>query len=68
MLKRNQGTMVWRLGDLIASARETTMRPTNGSGYVPCRPLGHTGWKYRLKAAWKVFTGKADAVIWPHGQ
>ena len=67
-LKKNQGTTMWRLGDLIAFARENMVKPTHDSKYVPCRPLGWTSLKYRLRAAWMVFTGKADAVTWPRGQ
>jgi len=67
-MAKRRGTMLWRLGDLIASARELTMSPAHGSPYVPCRPLGHASLKYRLRAAWMVFTGRADVVIWPHGQ
>lgn len=38
--------------------------------WVPARPENY---KYRtlrekLKDAWWVFTGKADAVVWPEGQ
>lgn len=36
--------------------------------WVPARPLvltGMAGWFSRLRDAWMVFTGKADAFIWP---
>lgn len=38
--------------------------------WVPARPVN---WKYRtlkqrIKEAWYVFTGKADAFIWPEDQ
>ena len=33
--------------------------------WVPARPLGG-GWRFqRIKAAWLVFTGQADALTWP---
>lgn len=32
--------------------------------YVPARSEGFSSWRYRLKAAWLVFTGKADALVW----
>lgn len=32
--------------------------------YVPARSEGFSSWRYRLKATWLVFTGKADALIW----
>lgn len=34
--------------------------------YVPARPLGFCSLSNRIKSAWLVFTGKADAVLWPH--
>ncbi|MDF2435375.1 MAG: hypothetical protein JWP44_5006 [Mucilaginibacter sp.] len=36
--------------------------------WVPARPIGFWSWSYRIKAAWLVFTGRADAVTWPGGQ
>lgn len=35
--------------------------------WVPSRPLGPGYWWARWRAAWLVFTGRADAVTW-HGQ
>ena len=32
--------------------------------WTPARPLGLGGLFYRIKMAWKVFTGKADIVVW----
>jgi hypothetical protein len=32
--------------------------------YVPARPLGWQSWTIRWKAAWLVFTGRADALVW----
>ncbi len=57
--------MTYKLQDLIDSAfsnyRETP------DGWVPARPVS-AGLTSRIKAAWKVLTGKADAVIWPEEQ
>jgi hypothetical protein len=36
--------------------------------WFPARPLGFSSFRYRCKAAWLVFTGKADALTWPGGQ
>lgn len=36
--------------------------------WVPMRPLGYGGIVRRIKLAWMVFTGKADAVTWPGNQ
>ena len=33
--------------------------------WVPARALGWQSWTMRWKAAWLVFTGRADALTWP---
>jgi len=33
-------------------------------GWVAARPLGMSGLLWRLRCAWIVFTGKADALVW----
>jgi hypothetical protein len=37
-------------------------------GWVPARPIPYYGGFRRFRAAWLVFTGKADALVWPGGQ
>lgn len=65
-LKLKQVPTIWGLKDLIET---TASLSTEIDGkWVPSRPLGAVGIKARIKAAWLVFTGKADAVIWPEGQ
>ena len=32
---------------------------------VPARPQGFWSWRYRWAAAWLVWTGRADAFVWP---
>lgn len=57
--------MIYALKNLIA-ASNTVQANINGK-WVPCRPLpGPISW--RIRAAWLVLTGKADAVIWPENQ
>jgi len=36
--------------------------------WVPARPIAYQSWKQRWRAAWLVFKGDADALIWPEGQ
>lgn len=36
--------------------------------WVPRRPEGSSSFKFKIKAAWLVFTGRADALIWFGGQ
>lgn len=40
-----------------------TLRQVNG-GYVPARMMGYDSIPRRLKLAWDVFRGKADALYW----
>ncbi len=39
-----------------------------GAARYPARPLGYWSLPERLRCTWAVFTGRADAVIWPGGQ
>lgn len=36
--------------------------------WEPCRPFGFYSICHRVKCAWMVFTGRADAVTWPGDQ
>ncbi len=40
----------------------------DGRQYVPARPIGFWSWRERFRLAWLVFTGRADALVWPQGQ
>lgn len=57
---------IWNLKELLNSA--TSLSAKINDKWVPCRPEAAIGIKARFKAAWAVFTGRADAVIWPEGQ
>lgn len=59
-------TLIHHLGDVLRCA-SWNCALINGK-WVPSRPLGFSSFRYRCKAAWLVFTGKADALIWPEGQ
>lgn len=59
---------MWTLKDLIEHSN-TTSTEINGK-WVPGRPIN---WQYRtlkerLKQAWAVFVGKAEAFTWSEGQ
>lgn len=36
--------------------------------WVPARPEGYFSIRSRIRCAWMVFTGQADALVWPSGQ
>lgn len=52
---------IWNVNDLVKFARQNSAE-INGKWEV-ARPLGFQSFRHRCKAAWLVFTGKADAVI-----
>lgn len=33
--------------------------------WVPARPIGFQSLRHRIRATWLVWTGQADALIWP---
>ena len=57
--------MIWKLYDLIKSAKET-QKEINGR-YVPARPIVD-GFFERLHSAIFVLLGRADAFVWPEKQ
>lgn len=56
---------IYKLENLIkmVNGPERSDACINGK-WVPARPLGLFSLRSRLKAAWLVFTGRADAVEW----
>lgn len=49
----------------VQSVVDANANTANVNGkWVPARPEGYWSWAYRFKAAWKVFTGNADALTW----
>lgn len=55
--------------DVKAVSRAANEASVNVGGYwMPARPMGYASFRYRCKAAWLVFTGRADALKWPGGQ
>lgn len=58
---------VHTLEHLLEHANESHAGLPDGR-YVPSRPEGFASLGSRLHCAWLVFTGYADALIWPGGQ
>ena len=50
--------------DVVKGASELQAGLPDGR-WVPARPEPFVGGFRRFKAAWLVFTGKADALTWP---
>lgn len=49
---------------LIQGSRDWPQCSSDGRRWRPARPVSVGGISVRFKAAWLVFTGKADAVVW----
>jgi hypothetical protein len=47
---------------------ENNAMSRDGETWHPSRPSGFYSIGNRLRCAWLVFTGRADALIWPAGQ
>lgn len=67
MTKDERWPTLWRLEDLLRTAAQVGAS-VDGKTYYPARPLGFMSIGNRIRCAWAVFTGRADAVIWPGGQ
>ena len=57
--------MIYQLERLIRASAET--QAEIAGRWVPARPLSD-GFRSRLRGAWLVLIGRADALIWPEGQ
>lgn len=58
--------MTWTLESLIESIKSVSTE-INGK-FIPARPINHRIFWVRVKSAWLVLTGRADAVVWPGNQ
>jgi len=56
--------MIYDIRDLVRMANDSSAL-VPGYGWVPARPLSGTFRFEKLKSAWAVFRGRADAVKWP---
>lgn len=57
----------WKLEELYEITHRSPRAYINDK-WVPSRPMGLFSIVSRIKLAWSVFTGKADALVWPEGQ
>jgi hypothetical protein len=58
--------MIWTLDNLVHSFIHTQTKINDK--YVASRPVVPSFGLLRLRAAWLVLTGRADAVTWPENQ
>jgi hypothetical protein len=60
---------IWKLEDLVNHVTKGGVSSSNdGKNWVPARPMSGSFLFEKTKAAWEVFRGRADAVVWPQGQ
>ena len=48
----------------VSELKNHSMHKYVNGRWVPARPIGLTGFCYRIKCAYLVFAGKADIVQW----
>lgn len=56
---------IYTLTSLAKTANGNVSTRLPDGRVVPARPQGFWSWRYRWRAAWLVWTGRADAVVWP---
>ena len=59
---------LWTLQALAAYVEKGPRVSVDGRTWHPARPWGFFSIGSRLECAWAVFSGRADALIWPVGQ
>ena len=66
----NNYPRIWSLDGLLDFIHTSGMKVqcNKTKQWVPCRPVGYPSLVSRIKTAWLVFTGKADAIVWPGEQ
>lgn len=60
----HNGITIWKVDDLVECAQNNSTWHAKLNRYVPARPHGWWDLRSKIKAAWLVWTGKADVVIW----
>ena len=50
---------------LATSNGQRSIGPDGEEHWLPARPTGYQSFFQRWRAAWLVFTGQADALVWP---
>lgn len=53
---------VWKVDQVIKMTAQVSTQ-VNGQ-WVPARPMGFASTPRRFYAAWLVWTGRADALVW----
>jgi hypothetical protein len=56
---------IYRITEICHDITVTTpYRAPHADAWLPARPIPNLAWPARIKAAWLVLTGRADALLW----
>ena len=61
----NQAPYEWTIRQLLKHAKDGPHAQVKGGDWEPARPYGMFSLRSRLRLAWMVFKGEADALRWP---
>lgn len=61
----NQAPCEWTIRSLMKVIKEGPHAQVKGGDWEPARPYGMFSLRSRLRLAWMVFKGEADALRWP---
>ena len=56
----------WTLASLAKHVTDGPQAGLPNGSWEPARPMGYFSLWSRLRLAWAVFTGRADALFWPN--
>lgn len=61
------GPNAWTINEIVAQVRTGNGAWSGGMRFEePARPCGPSWLSHRLRLAWAVFTGRADALFFPN--
>ncbi len=63
-MKHRRAPYIWTLRSLITHCANGPKERQPDGAWTPARPLGLDSLGQRLRLAWWVFTGHADALLW----
>lgn len=61
----NQAPCEWTIRSLVQHIKEGPQSSPDGTHWEPARPYGMFTLTSRVRLAWLVFKGEADALRWP---
>ena len=64
-MKYRQAPQIIHMNKAWFEQLRTLQTSKDGKHWYPARACGLDTWPNRIRAAWLVFTGQADALLWP---